>query len=108
MFDSALDTEHVFGHGRAMRSARVRRRRLTAAAVGVLLVLALPAASRAVTDRHADPSNTYVVRPGDTLWTIAVRLSPGSDPRPVIDRIVRTNGIDAANLVPGQQLQLPE
>jgi LysM repeat protein len=107
MFDSALDTEHVFGHRRSMPSARTRRRRATAALIGMMLVAGLPAVSRAVAGPHADPSATYVVRAGDTLWSIAVQRSPGSDPRIVVDTIVRTNGIDAAHLVPGQRLMLP-
>ena len=106
MFDSALDTEHVFEHSRGMLPARIRRRRAAVVLIGAVLVLGVPAVSRAVGDPAAQPA-TYVVRPGDTLWSIAVRVSPGSDPRPVVDAIVRANGIDAARLVPGQELQLP-
>ena len=107
MFDSALDTEHVFGHSRGMPPARIRRRRAAALLVSVVLVLGLPAVSRAVGDHRGDPPARYVVRSGDTLWSIAVRISPGSDPRAVVDAIVRANGADAAHLVPGQELQLP-
>jgi len=28
-----------------------------------------------------------VVRPGDSLWTVAERLAPGDDPRPVVDAL---------------------
>ncbi len=31
---------------------------------------------------------TVVVEPGDTLWSLAARLAPGSDPRNVVDAIV--------------------
>jgi len=106
MFDSSLDIEHVFGHGRGMPLARVRRRRATVVFAAMVLVLAVPAASRAVGD-HRDRPATYVVRSGDTLWSIAVSVSPGRDPRATVDAIVRANGVDAAHLVPGQQLQLP-
>jgi hypothetical protein len=47
---------------------------------------------------------SYVVREGDTLWSIARRLSPGSDPRPIVDLLSATNGVDAGRLVPGQTL----
>lgn len=52
-------------------------------------------------------SRTYVVRPGDTLWSIAERLRPGSDPRPLVDAIARVNGVSAGGLVPGQSLRIP-
>lgn len=52
-------------------------------------------------------SRTYVVRPGDTLWSIAERLRPGSDPRPIVDAIERVNGVSAGELVPGQSLRIP-
>ncbi len=106
MFDSSLDTEQVFGHSRRMASGRIRRRRSAAALIAALVVLGLPAASRAVGDRPARTA-TYVVRPGDTLWSIAVRVSPGSDPRGVVDQIARANGVDATHLVPGQEILLP-
>ncbi len=47
---------------------------------------------------------SYVVREGDTLWTIALRLSPGADPRPIVDALASANGIDSGQLVPGQTL----
>lgn len=52
-------------------------------------------------------SRTYVVRPGDTLWSIAERLRPGSDPRPIVDTIERLNDVSAGELVPGQSLRIP-
>jgi Tfp pilus assembly protein FimV len=52
--------------------------------------------------RHA-----YTVRPGDTVWRIAQRLgSPGADPRPLVDGIVRQNG-GATMLTPGETLLIP-
>jgi len=71
----------------------------------------VPVAARAVLHRHADAppvvARTYVVQPGDTLWWIAARVAPGADPRPVIDELARTNGLQAGSLVPGQVIQLP-
>ena len=52
-------------------------------------------------------ATTYVVRPGDTLWSIATRFRPGADPRLVVDRIARANDLDAGALVPGQQVTIP-
>jgi hypothetical protein len=47
----------------------------------------------------------YVVRPGDTLWSIALRLDPSGDPRPVVDEL--TGELGGASLQPGEQLVLP-
>jgi hypothetical protein len=33
------------------------------------------------------PLVTYVVRTGDTMWDVAGRVSPSSDPRPVVDAL---------------------
>jgi hypothetical protein len=47
------------------------------------------------------------VREGDTLWTIARRLAPESDPRPIVDVLSTANGLDAGQIVPGQTLVVP-
>jgi hypothetical protein len=47
---------------------------------------------------------TYVVQPGDSLWSIALRLKPGDDPRPVVDELSRRAG--GAALRPGQRLDV--
>ena len=48
-----------------------------------------------------------MVRSGDTLWSIARRTSPSTDPRLVVDAIGDANDLDPAALVPGQQLVIP-
>jgi nucleoid-associated protein YgaU len=45
------------------------------------------------------------VAPGDTLWTIARRLQPTGDVRPLVDQLVALNG--AAPLQAGQVVQVP-
>lgn len=50
-------------------------------------------------------AEVVVVQPGDTLWSIARRLDPGGDVRPLVDRLVAANGGTA--LQPGQQLVVP-
>ena len=47
----------------------------------------------------------YVVQPGDTLWSIAERLSPGSDPRAMVATLAAEAG--GEKLVPGERLLLP-
>ena len=54
----------------------------------------------------AGEERRYVVRPGDTLWEIAVERYEG-DPREAIWRIQTRNGLESAALVPGTVLALP-
>ena len=49
----------------------------------------------------------YVVRPGDTIWSIAVHRSGGGDPRMMADAIERANRVDPGTLVPGETLVIP-
>jgi LysM repeat protein len=110
MFGSGLDTEHAFGQDALMGRTRVRHRRLVALAV-VLVVTGVLSGQVAnavgVGSGGAGPTRTYVVRPGDTLWSIARRSSPSEDPRLVVSAIRAANRVDPAALVPGQQLSIP-
>ncbi len=56
---------------------------------------------------EAQSSRTHVVRSGDTLWSIATRFEPATDPRIVVDAIASANGVDPGALVPGQRLTIP-
>lgn len=51
--------------------------------------------------------SSVVVRSGDSLWSIAASIAGDEDPRAVIDEIQQLNGLEGAELVPGQTLQLP-
>ena len=110
MFGSGLDIEQAFGHHEAMSRTRVRRRRLVAlsVAIGVIGVLSGPVANAVgVGGSPEAPARTYVVRTGDTLWSIARRTAPSVDPRLVVDAIASANRVDPGALVPGQQLSIP-
>jgi nucleoid-associated protein YgaU len=90
---------------------RVRRRRLAltllAASIGAAWSLPVVKALGSAAEPVPVSSSSYVVREGDTLWSIAERVSPGADPRPVVDAIASVNGVDPGRLVPGQTLVLP-
>ncbi|MGH9154945.1 MAG: LysM peptidoglycan-binding domain-containing protein [Acidimicrobiales bacterium] len=48
---------------------------------------------------------SYVVEPGDTLWSIARHVQPDGDVRPLVDRLGDARG--AGPLQPGEVLLLP-
>ena len=55
----------------------------------------------------AGPNPRYhTVRPGETLWSIAVASHAG-DPREGVWELQRRNGLSGVTIVPGQRLVLP-
>jgi len=70
---------------------------------------AAPSARHAASPRgggHDDGDRLVVVRPGDTLWSIALRFEPDADPRPLVDELSAAR--DGAPLVPGETIRWPE
>ena len=53
------------------------------------------------------PTVTVTVQPGESLWAIAGSVNPERDPRDVVADIVQLNNLDAARVMPGQQLFVP-
>ncbi|MGI9657986.1 MAG: LysM peptidoglycan-binding domain-containing protein [Gaiellaceae bacterium] len=72
---------------------------VAAAAAALLLGAASPGES-------AGPTEHYVVRGGDTLWSIAEARYSG-DPRRAIWQIRRDNGLGTRSIVVGDVLDLP-
>ena len=50
-------------------------------------------------------AHAWQVRPGDTLWSIAVAVHPHGDVRPLVDRL--SNQVGGRPLMVGQRLTLP-
>ena len=103
------------------RPTRVRRRRLAALLLTLALIgaiatagLAMVGAATSVGPSSPEPveaplaspavGKTYVVKPGDTLWSIASAIAPGSDPRPVVDALRAANG--GPDIQVGQRLTI--
>ena len=72
----------------------------------LLAAAALLVGMVARTSHGAGPERTYVVKPTDTLWSIAQRNYAG-DVRQGIWTIQQRNHLSSATLVPGQRLVLP-
>jgi nucleoid-associated protein YgaU len=92
-----------------MARTRVRWRRVALTAIGSLMVVGtLGGRAGAGSPPKVAPSHMYVVRQGDTLWAIAVRLvGLREDPRPMVQRLVEANHVRGGLIVPGQELRLP-
>ena len=77
---------------------------------GKLLILlslaALAVGLAAHSSSGAGPKRTYVVKPGDTLWSVAVRTFAG-DPREGVWKIEQRNHLASATIVPGERLIVP-
>jgi nucleoid-associated protein YgaU len=73
--------------------------------VVIIGLLTLAVAYSARTSNSAEHERTYVVRAGDTLWTISASHY-GGDPREAVWRLQDRNHVGTL-LRPGQRLILP-
>ena len=115
---SAATRVATWASGDAPRAAfrLTRRGRVVAAAVAALLVtvVSLLAAGAAQATNHALPSGAarqnliqVVVRPGQSLWSVAESADPDQDTRAVIQQIVDLNSLSGDFVFAGQQLWVP-
>ncbi|MDQ1711777.1 MAG: hypothetical protein QOE45_1227 [Frankiaceae bacterium] len=93
-------------------SVRLTRRGRTLIVL-TLVALVLLAFSLGRTSAGATGSGTPVARPttvvapGETLWAIARRVAPGTDPRATVARLTQLNDLGSTPIVAGQRLVLP-
>ena len=78
-------------------------------AVGVVVLSVMAVGARAgAGSRQAPKPAVYVVKPGDTLWSIARRITGSrGDPRPVVDRMLVANHLADPLITVGERLMLP-
>jgi hypothetical protein len=93
-----------------------RRGRVVVSAVAALLVtvIFLLAAAAAQATSHAPSPRAarqslvqVVVRPGQSLWSVAENADPDQDTRAVIHQIIDLNALNSDVVVAGQQLWVP-
>jgi nucleoid-associated protein YgaU len=77
-----------------------------AKAAVIIALLTIAVAYGARTSNSAQHERTYVVRAGDTLWTIAASHY-GGDPREAVWRLQDRNHLAGTLLTPGERLVLP-
>jgi hypothetical protein len=93
-----------------------RRGRVVLAAVAALLVtvISLLAAGAAQATNHGPSTGAVrhglvqvVVRPGQSLWSVAESAAPDQDTRAVIRQIIDLNSLSGETVFAGQQLWVP-
>jgi LysM domain len=92
------------------RPIRLTRRGWAVAvlAVGIALAGALwlaHSSAMASSAPHRFPPSTVVVRPDDTLWSIATRIAPDRDPRVVVSELEQRNDLTGPTVHVGQVLR---
>ena len=75
-------------------------------ALVILAMLALVVGVAARPSGGAGPSRVYVVKPADTLWSIAAANYAG-DPREGVWTLEHRNHLAGTTVVPGQELVIP-
>ena len=106
--------------GRVRRTRLTRRGRRVVWASAVLLLVAvltpvlLALASGAQAANHGVPPSAVraamrhiVVKPGQSLWSIALNAEPQADPRLVVQQIMDFNALGSQVVVPGESLWVP-
>ena len=95
---------------RPAAAAIYRRRRVFAALLGLGLLLAGARVGTAFGGNLAAAERLphvqqVVVEPGDSLWSIAERVAPNHDPRPIVDAL--SDSLGSTALQPGMSLMVP-
>lgn len=96
-----------------LRITRRGRLVLTSLVVGPLVAVGV-IAGVSVTSAIATSPNSAVVEfdyltinSGESLWQVAERIAPASDPRDVIADIVSLNQMSTSSVEPGQRIAIP-
>lgn len=76
--------------------------------LAVLAVAMLNGGGAAATSTSGHVHFQHVtIQPDETLWQVAEQVAPKSDPRDVIDGIVRLNDLPSTSVMAGQSIAIP-
>lgn len=97
----------------AMQHAGTFHRNVRGKIIAVMVALALACfgaltAQRAQSDTGATQVTSYIVRPGDTLWSYASAITPaGHDVSETVDELIALNNLESGSLQAGQRIIVP-
>lgn len=96
----------------ATRLVRLTRRgRLVVFMAALLGVLALAVVGSQIASAGEHPgvirTHTVLVKPGDSLWNVAARVSGDGDVTAMEDQIMKLNGLSSDSVQAGQVLRIP-
>ncbi|KZE40631.1 LysM peptidoglycan-binding domain-containing protein [Microbacterium sp. T32] len=84
---------------------------LAALPVVVALAIAVVGGGAALASNESGaPAGAFTeitVMSGETLWSIAEDVAPGSDPRDVVAEITRLNALENGSVTAGQRIAIP-
>mgnify|MGYP000503869884 CR=1 FL=1 len=94
---------------RLTRRGRLARTLLVLSLAVVLASVFGLSAGAGTSDSVGAPTSfiEVTVAPGDTLWSLASRMSSGSDVRAMVDEIASVNALASADLQAGQKVRIP-
>lgn len=76
--------------------------------LAVVAGLTLGHGSSLASDKHQRATqHTLIVQPGESLWTVANRVAPHSDPRAVVADIETLNHLSTPSVEAGERLIVP-
>jgi len=93
---------------RLTRRGRFLARMAVIASLSILLLagFSLATGSQASSQSSDSPYIKVTVKPGETLWSIAAKISDG-DRRELVDEIIEVNNLKSPEVNAGQKLFLP-
>jgi len=78
--------------------------------LAIVLGSVVSAKAGAGTTAAPTPASSFItvtVAPGETVWSLANRLSGGSDVRSLVSEIISANSLASVDLSAGQKLRIP-
>lgn len=73
----------------------------------IVLVFSLTGSHKASASDSAPKTSVVTIEQGESLWDVAVKVAPDSDPRSTIWTIKQLNGMETSDLSYGQSLIVP-